>query len=49
MLFFPFIPLFQFHYGTIKSLFRCLFGGFLRLFQFHYGTIKRFLAQLREA
>ena len=32
--------LFQFHYGTIKSVLRFSSIRFVLLFQFHYGTIK---------
>ena len=32
--------LFQFHYGTIKSLIRANISNILPRFQFHYGTIK---------
>ena len=31
---------FQFHYGTIKSIFRRFFQRNFVWFQFHYGTIK---------
>ena len=32
---------FQFHYGTIKSVLADLSGNGHDIFQFHYGTIKR--------
>ena len=33
--------IFQFHYGTIKSVIMCIYHALPLLFQFHYGTIKR--------
>ena len=33
---------FQFHYGTIKSVFGTDETGGVVAFQFHYGTIKSF-------
>ena len=39
---------FQFHKGTIKTIYQFIYASVLMLFQFHKGTIKTTVDQLNK-